>query len=240
MNAASTVSMKVQSPPRGIAISGIVFSALYVSSLVLLRRAVPADSAEVGHWLADRDLRNWVNIALNLLPFAGIAFLWFMGVLRNRIGLLEDRFLATVFLGSGLLFVAMLFTAAAVFRGLLDTFNFSTGTLIPGESDTYRVARVMVYALMNTFGMRMAAVFMFVTSTIGLRTVVLSRWLSFTGFAFGLLIIVLISSFAWIALLFPLWVLLVSMYILCSDFQLGRRSVLNRQLMPTDVVEQSD
>ena len=123
MNATPTESIKAPNPPRGIAISGLVFSALYISSLVPLRRAVPADSAEVGDWLADLDLRNWVHIALDLLPFAGIAFLWFMGVLRNRIGLLEDRFFATVFLGSGLLFVAMLFTAAAVSRGLLDTFS---------------------------------------------------------------------------------------------------------------------
>ena len=44
----------------------------------------------------------------------------------------------------------------------------------------------MAYALMNTFGMRMAAVFMFVTSMIGVRTAVLPRWLSMVGFVFGL------------------------------------------------------
>ena len=53
-------------------------------------------------------------IALNLVPFAGIAFLWFIGVLRDRIGEREDRFFATVFLGSGLLFVAMIFVAAGI------------------------------------------------------------------------------------------------------------------------------
>ena len=86
-------------------------------SLVLIRLAVPADPTEPGFWLADPAFRNWVRIALNLVPFTGIAFLWFMAVLRNRIGLLEDRFFATVFLGSGLLFVAMLFAAVAVARG---------------------------------------------------------------------------------------------------------------------------
>jgi hypothetical protein len=43
-----------------------------------------------------------------------------MAVLRDRIGLLEDRLLATVFLGSGLMFVALLFIAVAVSRGMLD------------------------------------------------------------------------------------------------------------------------
>jgi hypothetical protein len=110
-------SGKPPTPPRGVAVSGIVFSALYIASLVLLRLAVPADPADPGEWLTDPDLRNWVHIALNLVPFTGIAFLWFMAVLRNRVGLLEDRFFATVFLGSGLLFVAMLFAAVAVSRG---------------------------------------------------------------------------------------------------------------------------
>ena len=225
MNRIPTVSHQAASPPRTVAISGIVFASLYISSLVLLRRAVPADPREAGIWLADPDFRNWVNIALNLFPFTGIAFLWFMAVLRNRIGQFEDRFFATVFLGSGLLFVAMLFTAGSVSRGLLDTFG--TAASLPGQSEAYRVGRGMTYAMMNTFGMRMAAVFMFMTSTIGLRTAVLSRWVSFSGYAFGLVLLLVIADFAWIALLFPLWVLLVSTYILYSDFRLSRQSAAN-------------
>jgi hypothetical protein len=198
-----------------VAVSGLIFSALYIASVVLLRLAVPADPRESGVWLADPGYRSGVQIALNLIPFTGITFLWFMAVLRNRIGLLEDRFFATVFLGSGLLFVAMLFTAAAVARGLLDTFG--QGASLPDQSETYRVGRGMGHALMNTFGMKMAAVFMFVTSTIGLRTGVLARWVSFAGFALGLVLLLVITDFAWIALLFPLWVILVSTWILIVD-----------------------
>ena len=201
-------------PPRGVAISGIIFSGLYIASLVLVRLSVPADPTEAGSWMADPVFRSWIGIALNLVPFTGLAFLWFMATLRNRIGLHEDRFFATVLLGSGLLFVAMLFAAVAVTRGLLDTFAGH-----PGQSETYRVGRGMAYALMNTFGMRMAAVFMFVTSTIGLRTGVLARWVSLIGFACGLVLLLVITTFAWIALLFPLWVLVVSAYILLTDFQ---------------------
>ena len=64
-----------------------------------------------------------------------------MAVLRNRIGGLEDRFFATVFLGSGLLFVAMLFATAAVTQGLLDT--FVTEGHFPVQSETYAVGRAM-------------------------------------------------------------------------------------------------
>ena len=109
---------------------------------------------------------------MNLVPFTGIAFLWFMAVLRNRIGLREDRFFATLFLGSGLLFVAMLFATTAVSLGLLET--FVTPSQHSADSEAYAVGRATAHALMNAFGMKMAAIFMFVTSTIGLRTAVLA------------------------------------------------------------------
>jgi hypothetical protein len=202
----------IPAPPRIVAISGLVFAVLFTVSVVLIRLAVPADPADPGVWLTDPVLRKQVILSLNLVPFAGLAFLWFMAVMRNHIGLLEDRFFATVFLGSGLLFVAMLFAAVAVAHGLLD--NFAVGDRPLEQSESYRIGRSMAYALMNTFGMRMAAVFMFVTSMIGLRTVVLPSWVSYLGFAFGLVLLLVITDFAWIALLFPLWVLLVSTYIL--------------------------
>ena len=202
----------IPAPPRIVAISGLVFAALFTVSLVRIRMAVPADPADPGVWLSDPALRKKVILSLNLVPFAGLAFLWFMAVMRNHIGLLEDRFFATVFLGSGLLFVAMLFAAVAVARGLLDNFAVGDHPIEPSES--YRIGRGMAYALMNTFGMRMAAVFMFVTSMIGLRTAVLPGWVCCLGFALGLVLLLVITDFAWIALLFPLWVLVVSTYIL--------------------------
>lgn len=228
MSAPSTESWEVAAPPRVVALSGVIFSALYVASLMLIRLAVPADPTEPGVWLADPAFRHGVRIALNLIPFTGIAFLWFMAVLRNRIGRLEDRFFATVFLGSGLLFVAMLFCAAAISQGLVDT--YATGTSLPGQSETYAVGRRMGYALMNTFGIRMAAVFMFATSTIGLRTAVLARWVSFVGFGFGLVLLLVITDFGWIALLIPCWVFLLSTWILIKDFQ--QRELLGRTPAP--------
>jgi len=202
------------SPPRAVAVSGLIFAGLFITSLVLVRLAMPADPSEPGAWLADDTARNWVRIALNLGPFAGIAFLWYMAVLRDRIGLQEDRFFSTVFLGSGLLFVAMLFVQVVVARGLFDTF---TGVAsVPKDLELYRFGRGIVYGLMNTFAIKMAAVFMFVTSTIGIRTGVLARWVSFVGFACGLVLLVTITDFPWIALIFPSWVIVVSLYILVA------------------------
>src|SRR3954467_10507556 len=102
------------STPRAAAVAGIAFSVLLTLALVLVRVAVPASPEEAGTWLTDSRRRDAVILALNLLPFAGIAFLWFIGVVRSRIGAGEDRLFATVFLGSGLLFIAMLFAAGAI------------------------------------------------------------------------------------------------------------------------------
>jgi len=213
MSKSTTACHQAPSPPRVVAVSGILFSVLFIISLVLFRLAAPADPNDPGFWMENAVFRGLVGVALNLVPITGIAFLWFMAVLRNRIGLYEDRFFATVFLGSGLLFVAMLFAAVAVSRSLLDTFAGHS----PAHSDAYRLGRGIAYSLMNTFGMRMAAVFMFVTSTIGLRTGVLSRWVSLTGYSCGLVLLVAITNFAWISIIFPLWSLLLSAYILMTD-----------------------
>src|ERR1700736_3125547 len=71
--------------PRAAALAGIIFSVLLASALVLLRISVPAHPAVPGAWLTDSRRRAEVAIALNLVPFAGIAFLWFIGVIRERI-----------------------------------------------------------------------------------------------------------------------------------------------------------
>lgn len=205
------------SPPRVVAVSGVLFAGLFLTTVVLFRLAMPADPADPGEWLLDETMRNSIRLALNLVPFTGIAFLWYMGVLRNRLGNLEDRFFATVFLGSGLLFVGLLFAAAAVAGALVEVFPARTGRLM--ESETYAVGRRLAHALMNTFALKMAAVFMFVTSTIGLRTGVFSRWVSVVGFGCGLVLLLVLTDFAWIAVLFPAWVLLVSTWIMIADYR---------------------
>jgi MFS family permease len=97
---------------RAAAIAGILFSIILILVFWLLRISVPDDPQEPGSWLKSES--NSVALAVNLVPFAGIAFLWFIGVLGDRLGEREDKFFATVFFGSGLLFLAMLFAAAAV------------------------------------------------------------------------------------------------------------------------------
>ena len=206
--------------PRAAAVAGIIFSVLLISALVLLRVSVPAHPAVPGAWLTDSGRRATVAIALNLIPFAGIAFLWFVGVLRDRIGQREDRFFATVFLGSGLLFVAMLFAAAAFAGGLLVNAAAGSGTA-PGP-DTLATGREVTSLLLRVYAMRMAAVFTMSTATITLRTRLIPRWIGILGIAVAVVLLVTVAVTPWVELLFPAWILLLSVDILRTGLKRSR------------------
>ena len=215
VNPRMTVAQKRLTTPRAAAAAGILFSVLLLTSLVLVRISVPAHPQEAGDWLSGGS--KTVNLALNLVPFAGIAFLWFIGVLRDRLGKDEDRFFATVFLGSGLLFLATLFTSAATAGGILSMYGTTPGLLI--DSGLYSFGRTITYEIMNVYSMKMAGVFMISTCTLALRTGILPRWIAILGLALALFLILSLGLFSWATLVFPLWVLLISVYILMANLR---------------------
>jgi len=202
--------------PRAAAVAGIVFSVLFIISVVLIRTTVPADLQDAGTWIA-RDLKS-VAFAIYLFPFAGIAFLWFIGVLRDRMGAKEDRFFATVIMGSGLLFLAMLFVAGAIGAGIIMGFRAMPDRLF--ESGIYTFGRAAVYQLVNVYAIKMAAVFMISTSTLAIPTRIFPRWIAWLGYALALLMLLSTGYlFFWAPLVFPLWVLLVSVNILLANLK---------------------
>lgn len=210
-----TTTRQALRTPRAAAIAGIVFSVLMSATIVLIRLALPNDPRETAIWVSAPVRRIEIAVALNLVPFAGIAFLWFIGVVRDRMGQHEDRFFASVFLGSGLLFVAMLFSAMAVAGGIFAVFQTS-GSL---PNDLWRLGYGITYALMSTYAMRMAAVFTISTATIALRIAIMPRWLGFTGYLSALVLLLGSGFVAWLELVFPLWVLLVSVEILVTSLR---------------------
>jgi hypothetical protein len=202
-------------PPRAAAVAGVIFSLLMSVTLVIVRLAVP-NQLDSGAWVRNPNLRNVIHLACHLVPFAGIAFLWFVGVLRSRLGALEDQFFASVFLGSGLLFVASLYASAAFAAALVGT--VASGHIILLNSDEYYLIRQLAGTFLNVFAIKMAGVFIFSTCTIVLRTAILPRWLAYSGFACATILLLIITTWPWIALLFPLWMLVVSTYILTAEF----------------------
>jgi len=194
--------------PRAAGVAGIIFAILLGLAIVLVRLAVPSEPSEVSAVLSDSDARGKVEFALNLMPFAGIAFLWFIGVIRDRVGVHEDRLFATVFLGSGLLFVAMLFTAAAVAGGTIAAGN------VRSASEYWAQGHNITLTLLDVYAMRMGAVFCITTANMARRARVLPRWLAVSGYATGLIVLIAGPWSRWVTLLMPLWVLSLSVYLL--------------------------
>jgi hypothetical protein len=199
--------------PKAAAIAGMVFSVLLITSQLLIWLSIPATPSQsasdlVGH-------TTTVSLALNLLPFAGIAFLWFIAVVRDRLGVLEDRFFATVFLGSGLLYLAMTFASGAIAGGLIRVLGSASGTVL--DRATYALARAEIYVAANVYGIKMAGVFMFSTSTILLRTGIVRRWIPFLGFALAITLVLSVGTIQWIPCVFPAWVFLISADILIQN-----------------------
>ncbi len=148
------------------------------------------------------------------MPFAGISFLWFIGVVRDGLGRFEDRFFASVLLGSGLLFVAMMFVATAMAAGLMA----SKGVIDPAaHAEVIDFGKFVVLAITKTYAVRMAAVFMMSLATIWLKTGLMPRWLVAVSYlvALGLLIAGDVSM--WVVMAFPAWVLVVSGLILARS-----------------------
>jgi hypothetical protein len=193
------------STPRAAAVAGVLFSLLFGTALVLIRLALPEGAEPGTQWLAGGGAN--LKIAAMIMPFAGILFLWFMGVVRDGLGRYEDKFFSTVFIGSGLLFLAMMFLAAGVGAGL----ERSDAAAHP---DVATFGQMVLLAISKTYALRMAAVFMISLATIWLKTGLMPRWLVGVTYvvAAGLLLASDISM--WLTLAFPIWVLVVSILLL--------------------------
>lgn len=202
--------------PRAAAVAGILFSVLFLVGFWLFRRSVPADPLDPGAWLIE-DITS-ATIALNIIPFAGIAFLWFIGVLRDHLGEREDRFFATVFFGSGLLFLAMFFMSAAMIGAVILVYTSSQAADMI-NSVALQVVRAIAYVVMNVYALKMAGVFVFSTSTVIIGTGMAPRWIAVVGYVVAAFLIIGSFYFAWSVVVFPIWIFLLSSYILTVNLR---------------------
>ena len=199
--------------PRSAAFAGMIFALLTLASLVTVHFAlphVPADSADL---LTTSPQRELLLIGLSLIPFAAVAFLWFVGVVRDRIGDREDRFFSTVFLGSGLLFVAVLLVGEAVTAGMVMNLMPSDAATAAVAPDWWAATRNISTELLEA-ALQMAGVFTTATATLLWRTRAAPRWLTLSGTVLSVLLLFALYLTQWIGLLFPAWIFALSLYIL--------------------------
>lgn len=196
--------------PESAAVSGIIFAVILGAVIILLRSAAPESLADAGGWVDAGGGRESVDRALGLIPFAGIAFLWFIAVIRSRVGADEDRFIGTVFLGSGLLFIAMLFATAAALRATLSLVDAGVDLSLETRAWGWSLAS----ALLGQFGARMAAVFTLTVATAGRRAGVMPTWAVALGYVVGITLLLTPPLPQPVQLFFPAWVLLLGILML--------------------------
>jgi hypothetical protein len=201
--------------PRAATVASVLFSLLFAASLVLIRTSIPETLSTGTEWVVTGSRR--ITVALFLMPFAGIAFLWFIGVVRDQLGEYEDKFFATVFFGSGLLFLSMVFVSMAIAGSILAVAQ-SGYAETPTDEIVY-FARALMFNISNIYALRMAGVFMISLGTIWWRTGLMPRWLAMISFLLALSLLLVINLSLWVSLIFPIWVFMVSVVQLVPNEQ---------------------
>jgi hypothetical protein len=209
---------RLKAPPTA-AIAGILFAILFAASVSLIRVNMPVEISDGSSWI--KSVYWPLRVALVLMPFAVIAFLWFVAVIRDRLGEHEDQFFSTVFFGSGLLFLAMVCVSMAIAGGIVVIANNVADQGL--NQDAIIFGRAVMLQISNVYALRMAAVFMTTTATIWLRTGLMPRWLIVVTYLLAFLLLVVISLNLWVTLVFPAWVFFISVRLLVINAKSSRR-----------------
>jgi len=209
------------SSPRAAALAGVLFAVLFTIALVLIRTSLPDQPTIPADWPDDASATR-LKIALSLVPFAGIAFLWFMGVVRDRFQETEDQLFSSVFIGSGLLFLAMVFVSSAIAGGIIASTAFVADEQSRIEVTSF--GRAVMLQVSNVYALRMAGVLLISLATMWLRTRVMPRWLSFVTYAVAIILLFVTTLSLWVTLIFPAWVFAVSILILIQNYRRQSRA----------------
>jgi hypothetical protein len=217
-----TETSKALRAPWAAGIAGIAFSILFTLALLLIRNQSILDASDQGiaDWFADGGDTQVLIAALYLMPFAGVAFLWFIAVVRDQFGEHDDRFFGSVFYGSGLLFVALLFIVAAIAGSLVVGVRYLGQP--PPSAESMDLIRSLGYTLLFAIASRAAALFIISTATIGRRGRIFPRWFALLGYANALILLLVVSLWDWIVLVLPAWVAIVSVFILRREWSRRR------------------
>jgi hypothetical protein len=189
--------------------AGAAHALLFLASYGLLL-SVPgarAPDAEIVSFYGSGESRRLLLVGLYLMPFAGIAFIWFIVSLRMWIAAhvrRENALLSNIQLVSGIVYLSLFFATAAASAATAAAVEFTDADIDP---TTARLFPRFGAALLLVFGMRMAAMFVFTTSNIGRGARVLPRWFIFLGYAVGLFLLLSATFSPLLALVFPVWLL---------------------------------
>jgi hypothetical protein len=202
--------------PRAAAIAGIAYALLTITGMILTRHVAMVMPQDVTREWLD----SWSGTAalvLTLTPFAGISFLWFTGVVRDWLGDREDRLFATIFFGSGVIQVVLLFLWSAIFGAMMGTRALAAVGL--ADDAVYVFGFALMNEILANHALRMSGLYMTAIGTLWLRTGRMPRWLIILTYVLALGFLVAAPRFREARFVFPGWVLVVSVYILVLNYR---------------------
>lgn len=198
------------------AIAGVLYAVLATIALAVLSGfpdlALSDDALTA--WFDEADHQASLILGLNLAAASSIAFLWFVAVIRRRLGEREGRFFATVFFGSALVYVSIWLVAAAALSAPAVALTIEEAGSV--DQDTVTLAHGFAAALILVAAPRIQAVFVFTTSTLILRTGVMPRWIAVFGYLMGLALFTVPLVTDPIGVGLPVYVLVVSVALLVT------------------------
>jgi hypothetical protein len=206
------------------AIAGLLHSALsLVATGLLLSSPDPADGDQaIAEWYLDDGNQRKMILAVNLLTVSSIMFVWFVAVIRRRVGERENRFFGTVFFGSALLLtgawlVAAVFWAAPAIAGQAFDMVPTAGTVAMTQAGAITMSSIVAT--------RLEAVFIISTTTVGRLSEALPRWLVLGGYAVGLTLLLMPVPNVLLTWVFPIWVAIVSVVLLFRRDEISKPAV---------------
>jgi hypothetical protein len=193
------------------ALAGLAHVSLFLVARVLLLRIPDPDDASLAAWYADSDNQRSVVIALNLVTVGSIAFIWFVAVIRRRVGLRENRFFGTVFLGTSLLMAGLWVIGALLYvTPGLDAYTYATAQSQESVSGWQAAGS----AVLTIVVIRFEAVFILSATTVGRLSNAFPRFLVIGGYGLGLLLLLTPLPSQFLVWIFPAWVISVSLGLL--------------------------
>jgi hypothetical protein len=188
------------------AVVGALHAILFLLAWWLLSDAPGADAP-------DAEIVEYYG-SLYLMPFAGMAFVWFIVALRmweegttHRRSVLQSN----LQLISGIVYVALFFVGAAASSVVAGSVQFADGETDPEFARQFPVFGTTVIFV---FAFRMASMFVFTTSALLLRAGVLPRWFAWSGYAVATFLLLSASFVQWFVIVFPIWLLVLSALLL--------------------------
>jgi hypothetical protein len=198
------------------AVVGAAHAILFILAFWLLSGLPPDDATgeEIRSFYSDESSRRVLVVGLYLVPFAGMAFVWFVVALRmwieasraSRRSVLQSN----LQLVSGIIYIATLFAGGAAYAVIGASVELGGSDVDPAAAREFPVYGQLLFV----FALRIGAMFVITTCSIGSRARILPRWFALSGYAVGVLLLVSPSFQRGLVLVFPVWLLALSLILI--------------------------